>query len=212
MIALTILSRVTELLPETPAAIIGLVTLALSTAGLPLTAWAASRRWGTRRFVRDIGLSIRWIDVPLGIVGAIVLTITMTVINLITYAIGLPNGSNLSDVAEQGRSVPLFVSLFVLAGVIAPVTEEIMFRGLIQRGLASRFPGWGAVFIQGTIFGAAHYLPSEGWGNLTLLVSLAVMGVGLGFLANLTGRLGASIVAHAAFNCFQLTILWITLG
>lgn len=212
MVAITIVSRIAELLPETPAGLLGLATLVASTVGLPATAWVASRRWGTRRFVRDIGFRVRWIDIPLGIAGAIVLMITMIVINVVTNVIGLPNGSNLSEVAEQGRSVPLFVMLFVLAGIIAPVTEEIMFRGLIQRGLSSRFPGWGAMVIQGAIFGAAHYLPAQGWGNLTLLFSLAVMGVGLGFLAHLTGRQGTGIIAHATFNCLQLLLLWVSLG
>ena len=49
-------------------------------------------------------------------------------------------------------------------------------------------------------------------GNADLIVSLAVMGFGLGAIARLTGRLGTSIVAHALFNCIQLALLWLTLS
>ena len=96
--------------------------------------------------------------------------------------------------------------------LIAPLTEELLFRGLIQRGLSSRWTPWIAVAMQAAVFGAAHITPSEGWGNADLIVSLAVMGFGLGAIARLTGRLGTSIVAHALFNCIQLALLWLTLS
>ena len=212
IVVLTIGTRVAALLPETPEALVQLGLFAVSTFGMPLAAWYGSRRWGTGRFVDDLGFRFRWIDVPLGIGGAIALTIALMVINIVAHVLGAPSGSNLTEVSERGRDVVTFATLFVTAGLIAPLTEELLFRGLIQRGLSSRWTPWIAVAMQAAVFGAAHITPSEGWGNADLIVSLAVMGFGLGAIARLTGRLGTSIVAHALFNCIQLALLWLTLS
>lgn len=212
IVFLTVSTRLTELLPETPAAWVSLGLFVVSTLGMPLAAWYGSRRWGTGRIAHDLGLRFRWIDVPLGIAGAVVLTVTLMVINLLWYVVDLPSGSNLTEVSEGGRDLVTFVILFVSAGLIAPVTEELLFRGLIQRGLSSRWSTWAAIGLQAVVFGAAHVTPSEGWGNADLIVSLAVLGLGLGLLARLTGRLGTAIWAHALFNCTQLALLWISLG
>lgn len=214
MVVTTIAGQLLGALDETSliAGLLSLALLVVGTVGMPVTAWFASWRWGTRRFVADLGLRFRWIDIPLGIAAAFGLMITLIVINVITTLIGLPKGSNLNDVAENGRSVGVFVYLLVLAGVVAPITEEILLRGVMLRGLLSRFGGWIAVVIQAVIFGAAHFTAGEGWGNIDLIVSLSVMGFGLGFLAKLTGRLGTGIVAHAVFNLTQIGLLWLSLG
>lgn len=212
IVGLTVVSRLVAAADGTAAAVLGLVVLAVSTIGMPLLAWFASRRWGTGRPIADLGLRFRWIDAPLGFAGAIVLMITVMVVNMVSFAIGVPRGSNLTEVAEGGRDVITFAILFVMAGLLAPVTEELLFRATMQRGLESRFGVWIAVTIQAAVFGAAHITPSEGWGNANLILSLAITGLGLGALVRLTGRVGTAIVAHAIFNCLQLGLLWLTLG
>ena len=212
VVALTLATRLAVLLPTTPEAIVQLVLLGVSTIGMPAAAWYGSRRWGTGNLVHDLGFRIRWIDLALGLGGAIALTIALMIINVISHVIGIPNGSNLTEVSRRGRDIAVFLTLFVTAGIIAPLTEELLFRGLILRGLSSRWSTWGAVGLQAAVFGAAHITPSEGWGNVDLIVSLGVMGLGLGALAKLTGRLGTGMVAHAVFNCIQLALLWLTLG
>lgn len=211
IVLLTVSTRAASLLPETPEALVQLVLFAVSTFGMPLAAWYGSRRWGTGRFFDDLGFRFRWIDIAIGLAGAIALTIALMIVNIIAHVLGAPSGSNLTEVSEQGRDVVTFVVLFVTAGLLAPLTEELLFRGLVLRGLSSRWTTWIAVGIQAAVFGAAHITPSEGWGNVDLIISLAVMGFGLGAIAKLTGRLGTSIVAHALFNCIQLTLLWLTL-
>ena len=131
IVVLTIGTRVAALLPETPEALVQLGLFAVSTFGMPLAAWYGSRRWGTGRFVDDLGFRFRWIDVPLGIGGAIALTISLMVINIVAHVLGAPSGSNLTEVSERGRDVVTFATLFVTAGLIAPLTEELLFRGLL---------------------------------------------------------------------------------
>lgn len=212
MVVLTVVSRVATLLDDGPRAVVELTMLAVSTVGMPGLAWFASRRWGTGRVVDDLGLRVRWIDLALGVGGGIVVLISVIVINVVAQALGAQRGTNLEDVIEAGRDPLTFLILFVLAGILAPVTEELLFRATIQRGLESRIGVWVAVIVQGVVFGAAHYTPDQGWGNVNLILSIAVVGMALGTLARLTGRMGTPMIAHATFNCLQLGLLWLALG
>jgi len=190
----------------------GLATFAISTFGFPGAGWFASWRWGSRHVGDDLGLRARWIDLPLGVGGAVALTATVIIGGILIQILGLPQGSNLDEVREAGRNPLLFLLLAVLAGVIAPVTEEILFRGVLLRGLSSRFGRVGATVGQAAVFGAAHLTVSQGWGNVTMVVILGAVGLLLGCLAQLTGRLTPGMVAHSLFNLGQLGLLWLTLG
>lgn len=193
-------------------ALIALTTMAVSVIGFPLTAWLVSRRLGTGSMRRDLGFGFKPIDLALGVGGAFGLTVIVITGGLIIKLLGAPEGSNLSGVEENGRNIAVFAFLMLFAGVIAPFTEELLFRGVIMRGLSSRFGRIGATVGQAVVFGGAHLTVSQGWGNIGLIVILTCLGLGLGFLAQLTGRLGAGMVAHSLFNIGQLSLLWLTLG
>lgn len=193
-------------------AIVGLLALAVSTLGHPLLAFGSSFWFGTRKPVRDLGLRFRLDDLWIGPVGGFALMVIAIATSLLAVGIGLPEGSNLDDLEEMGQNGAVFALMFVLAGIVAPITEELIFRGLIQRGLSSKISPVAALFIQGVIFGSAHFLLNLGWGNVGLIFSLTCLGFGLGFIAHFTGRLIPGMLAHAAFNCTQLTLLWFSLG
>lgn len=198
------------------AGIVGVVSLGFAFVGFPLASWFASRQWGTGSMVNDFGLRSRWVDIPLGFAGAIGLYLVAMLTSLLMWIIQLPSGSNLSETEDLANESPelrvfLFVILFVMAGIIAPITEELLFRGALMRGLMSKFGRWQAVLIQGAIFGSIHFTPSEGWGNVSMLLVLGSVGVGLGALTHLTGRLMPAIIAHSVFNCANIALLWLTL-
>ena len=191
--------------------LLGLGLLVLYAVGFPLTAWYCSRRWGSGRLSDDLGLRATWADVPLGFGGAIGLTVIVIVMGIVVRALGLPAGSNLTGLEKSGRNGALFLVLGVVAGVIAPVVEELLFRGVMLRGLRSKLAWPASVAAQAAVFGSAHFLVGLGWGNVGLIVVLGSVGVGLGLLARATGRLAAGMIAHSLFNIGQLTLLWFTL-
>ena len=49
----------------------------------------------------------------------------------------------------------------VLAVVIAPITEEILFRGIILRGLLGRWNEWAAIFVSAALFALMHFNPAQ---------------------------------------------------
>jgi len=99
--------------------------------------------------------------------------------------------------------VPVWVQTFAVLGpiVVAPVAEELFFRGIIQSFLRQYLGGrWRPILIGATVFGAAHYLQPQ------VVLPLAALGAILGFLYERRGSLVAPIVLHILFNL--RTIVW----
>jgi membrane protease YdiL (CAAX protease family) len=188
--------------------LIGLVVLAFYSFGLPLGAWYASRTWGSGRFTADLGLKFTPIDIAIGIGGAVVMLITVVLVTLLIKGFGVPESSNLKDVTGTHMTLALYLFTVAQAGILAPFVEELLFRGIILRGLSTKFPSIAAIAIQAAIFGSAHIGLHRGWGNIGLAVVLACVGAELGYLARSTGRLGAGMIAHGLFNTAQISLLY----
>jgi len=89
----------------------------------------------------------------------------------------------------------------VLLSLMAGIGEEVLFRGVIQAGLADRLPAWLAVGIAALLFGVAHWL------TMSYAVFAILIGVYLGILFLLTGNLLAPAVTHALYDVVALTVL-----
>jgi uncharacterized protein len=88
-----------------------------------------------------------------------------------------------------------------LAVVVAPVTEELLFRGWIYTGLRHRLSMWPTLLVSSAIFAFAHY---EG----THIYALAVfpIGLGLGALRERTGTTKVPILFHAFYNLLAVAL------
>ncbi|HYA44305.1 MAG TPA: CPBP family intramembrane glutamic endopeptidase, partial [Acidimicrobiales bacterium] len=110
-------------------------------------------------------------------------------------------GSNNQILVQQKGNRSGFVLVALIVAFGAPLFEEVFFRGFLRTALRARFGTHGAVWLQGVLFGLAHYGESSSTlGNVSVLVALFGFGVVLGYCANLTRRLGAGMVAHSLFN------------
>ena len=176
--------------------------------GMFLCAWYASRRYGTGAMRHDLGIELRWIDLALGPAVAVGLYIGQVVLAAVLRAFNVPLGSN-GQIVGGTTSRPWLFLVLVVAGVIgAPIFEEIAFRGVIMRSLASRWPGWAAILGSSILFGLYHFTPELGAGNIGLIIILTAIGAGLAATAWLTRRLGAGMIAHALMNGFVFALLW----
>jgi membrane protease YdiL (CAAX protease family) len=175
----------------------------------PSVAWCriVSRRWGSGRLRDDIGLRARWADlgwgplVWLGAIGAQLAAASLVV------AFDLPIANNTDAIESVGADRTYVVSIVITAVIAAPLVEEMVFRGVVQRGLRSRLPIALVVALQGVLFGAAHVDPVRGAGNLGLVLVLSGVGIALGVATALFRRLGPAIIAHAIFNGVVLVIV-----
>ncbi len=87
------------------------------------------------------------------------------------------------------------LTLVTLAVIIAPVTEELLFRGWIYTGLHHRLGVWPALILSSAMFALAHY-------EDTHYYALAVFPVGLalGGMRERAGSIKAPILFHAFYN------------
>ena len=92
------------------------------------------------------------------------------------------------------------VELAVLA-VLAGLAEEILFRGVVQVGLARVLPDGAALVLASVAFGLAHFITRA----YALLAGMAGLYLGAVFL--MQGNLVAPIVAHAVYDFVALTYL-----
>lgn len=97
-------------------------------------------------------------------------------------------------------SVLVFVAMLVVACVLAPINEELIFRGLIFRYCRQRFGRGFALGVSSVLFGAMH-------GNWAGFVPLAVLGAGLALAYEQTGDIRVPIVAHALFNLNTILVI-----
>lgn len=89
--------------------------------------------------------------------------------------------------------------LFALAVlVVAPVGEELLFRGALLRGLLRRTTPAVAIWISGLAFALVHVALDPGAGFA--VPALLALGLLSGYRAWRTGDLSESILLHAGFN------------
>lgn len=98
----------------------------------------------------------------------------------------------------QPEHAAAFVGNFAVVALLAPIVEEITFRGLGYR-LLEPFGKWTAVLLVGLLFGLAH-------GLVEALPILAAFGAGLAYIRMRTGSVYPGMIVHAAFNSLVLIV------
>ncbi|GEA13853.1 MAG: protease family protein [Moorella sp. (in: firmicutes)] len=103
--------------------------------------------------------------------------------------------------ARQPRdlAIPLFLGAF-----LAPVTEELYFRGFLFPALKARYGFGRGLLGSGLIFALLHL-------DLVRFLPLALGGMGLAYLYERTGNILTPIVAHATWNTIMILLLYFTL-
>jgi uncharacterized protein len=191
---------------EWPIAVYVAIVAVIGYAPALLWCWYASRRWGTGRFTADVGLRARWVDAGWGPVTWGACLVAQVVVGVVIVALKVPFTSNIKDVSELHADRGYVVSLLVLAVVAAPIAEEIVFRGVVLRGLLSKYGAVAAVGVQGVLFGLAHFDPIRGAGNIGLIVVLGSVGCVLGGAAFLSRRIVPTMIAHAILNGIAMAL------
>ncbi|MBK1881818.1 CPBP family intramembrane metalloprotease [Luteolibacter pohnpeiensis] len=107
-------------------------------------------------------------------------------------------GLNLSEAGFSG-----LVYAIVSACLLAPLTEEILFRGVLFRSLANRLPVLVAAMISATVFALIHFYNPYG------LISVGIFGFACALLYSATGSLTSVITLHLLYNSVVKIPQWI---
>jgi membrane protease YdiL (CAAX protease family) len=170
---------------------------------LPLALWVASKtfRLGLRR---GLGLSARhWFyDSLRGIVAFLavfpVCIFALMFVLRMFYANQPPPEHPMIE-ALHGAGTIERVLVVISVCVLAPLTEEVFFRGMVQSMLRHLLGNpWAAIAITAALFTVVHGTPAH-WPSL---LALAIV---LGYNYERTGRLWASIMIHVLFNAVSVS-------
>jgi hypothetical protein len=103
-------------------------------------------------------------------------------------------------VCNPGIGIAIAAVLSIV--VIAPLAEEIFFRGFFFAGLRGRWSLWPSALLSGAIFGLVHAPTGP-----TAAIPLAALGVGLAWLYNKTDSLWPCVLAHFINNALAISVV-----
>ncbi len=178
----------------------GALTTALA-AGGQFGGWFASIAWVANRKGRslrqDFGFDLRVND-GWGLFAGLGLFLVGTLIIFPLVSMADQSQQVVHDLqTATGGKLAVFA---IIAGLVAPICEELLFRGLLLRALRRRMDPTAAVAVQALAFALAHPLLSPTVGDLAVVPALLLLGLASGIVATRKGTLGPSIFMHIGFN------------
>jgi len=171
--------------------------------------------WRSRDWPRRIGviLGTRGLrDAAVGFGSGLLLY------GVVAYGVGVPLlvlfralfGSQVSPPEQIPGNLSTNAKLItaVLALVIAPVTEELFYRGILYRGVRDRHGVALGVVASALLFGASHLVAAP-WRDAVFLQTIMVFtGAGLALIYERRANLVADVAAHVAFNVIGLLFIF----
>ena len=170
--------------------------------------------WALSRYkpVSQIGLAIVPRDL-LYIAAGLGLQVALAIVFLPLSELLFPDGRPQQEVADtiaNADTMVLRVALVAAAVVLGPVTEELMYRGILLKALER----WGkvlALLVSSLVFAAAHLTglgPDDLWRSAAVFIPpLFILGLVLARLTQKTGRLGPAIFLHSGWNLLSAFVL-----
>lgn len=150
--------------------------------------------------LRDVA-AIHKIRIPtifLAILYVILLGPLVTLCNMVTMLF-------VDNTATEILSLVLEISIgrmFFFVGLLAPVCEEIVFRGILYTGFRKNGTPMQAILWTAVLFGLFHM-------NLNQMVYAAVLGVAFGLLREATGNIWSGIICHISLNSYSVFMYYL---
>ncbi|MDJ0954193.1 MAG: type II CAAX endopeptidase family protein [Acidimicrobiia bacterium] len=182
----------------------GVTLLAVSSAGQAITQVAMlgymSRTRGTSSWDIDFGFRFQpsdWLGLlyGIGLQIAVIVLIQLPLFWLLN--IEDPPVQDVAEIAGEASSPVARIVVFLVVVVVAPVTEELVYRGVLLSRLRRGLSPHVAVAVAAFVFSGIHLLDPD---TIFIVPGLFVIGLVLGYQALHTGRIGLAITTHAGVN------------
>lgn len=166
--------------------------------------------WRFNGFVttrQDLGLGsrVKWMHLLLGpagfIVYVVILAIVMTIAKVVLPFVDFEQPQDVGF--DQLFTSYEYILAFVTLVVIAPIAEEILFRGYLFGKLKKHVPIWAAILITSFLFAIAH-------GAWNVGIDVFVLSIVLCLLRVISGSLWPSILLHMIKNGVAFYFLFIS--
>ena len=132
------------------------------------------------------------------LVAGISIPFSLGLNNLILF-MNLAKYSEAYQEAAESFYSPSFMTQILCLGIISPIVEELIFRGLIFKRLRRRMSVKQAIVMSGLMFGFYH-------GNLVQMIYGSLAGILLAYLYEKYGSVKAPILAHICMNCVAIIL------
>jgi membrane protease YdiL (CAAX protease family) len=173
--------------------------------------WVSHPRW------RDImgfprGAAEWWAEIRSSVGFGVVLYPAMVfgVGLVLTLVLALISGEPV-EAPEQVPSQPSIGTAIVTVAyaiVIAPLHEELFFRGVLFRAVRDRYGLASGLLASGIGFGLIHFLEAE-WQDALLLIGVMFFnGIALAWWYERRGTIVAPVLAHMTFNVIGITLIF----
>ena len=161
----------------------------------------------------------RWRDIGLAL-GTYVACFASAIGLVVVVQILFPN----FDMA-QSQSLPFerggyysqyaLVWMYVTLAIVAPLAEEVIFRGYLFGKIRKFLPAGLTVVITAVVFGLMHVVGFDDSGAFraqwNVVIGLLPLAIGLGVLREYTGSIWASVILHSIQNTFTFMLLFVVL-
>lgn len=111
----------------------------------------------------------------------------------------------LDFLAPEGFSWTGAVGMFIMGGLVAPLAEEIFFRGVLYSWLQSTLGVRPGIILSGILFGAVH-------GEISIAVATGVMGIALAWIYERSQSLWPAVIIHSINNGVKIILLYLLLA
>jgi membrane protease YdiL (CAAX protease family) len=137
-------------------------------------------------------------------IGCFPFLIILTYIGVfICFVLGIqPEPHPMVDILKNEKSVLFILYLIFTASIIAPIFEEILFRGLFYQVLKKKFGFWPAIVSSSLLFSMLHF-------NTAQFLPIAGLGMLLCLIFEYTGSLVPVIVLHIFNNALFLGLFFV---
>ncbi|QOD86588.1 CPBP family intramembrane metalloprotease [Weissella viridescens] len=168
--------------------------------------------WAIRRVSPNVGLhpfqvqKLKWVGYGFAsiIVGSMVINAVRV---LVTGQVSEPeNQRMLEQMAQQGGYGLIFI--LVLAVIVAPLVEELIFRGIILNYFFKNGWWWTNVFLSAGLFGLYHVYTGF---NLFDFLQYSLMGLILAIVYKKTRQIQYAMALHFVNNSFSMLVLVLTM-
>lgn len=175
-----------------------------------LIIWVPKKYFKQKKISREeLGLKDlpTWTDILLAPVGFVVYLILATILTNLSQLIPSFDATECQNLGYTlNTGLDRVVAFFALC-IIAPIAEEIIFRGWLYAKLRKRIPGKVlslvlSVFLVSLIFGIAH-------GQWNVGINVFAMSIVLCALREITGTIHCGILFHILKNCVAFVFVYI---
>lgn len=120
--------------------------------------------------------------------------------NYLLYELGVDTqGDQIFEIFSKLESPAWFIAA---GAIVAPLVEEIFFRGFLLQGFRQKYGGLSAILLSSFIFASAHLDP-------VAFIPTLVLGCVLAYMYHISNSVWPGIIFHFGINSFGLCVLYL---